>query len=176
MELLLIVDVQNGFINKHSRHVVKPLAAMAASGRFELIALSRFINTPESPISRQLDWYAMYSGREVEIVDELRDLEGMVFDKSVYSVVSPEFLQFVADRDVDTVYIAGIDTDACVLKSALDIFEAGLRTRVMEDLCASSDGRSYHECALSILRRNIGSSSVINSDSILPDQGEWRVA
>jgi nicotinamidase-related amidase len=52
--------------------------------------------------------------------------------------------------------IVGIDTDMCVLKVAMDVFDLGIEPVVLVDCCASTAGLQAHLAGLAILSRNIG--------------------
>ena len=52
--------------------------------------------------------------------------------------------------------MVGIDTDMCVLKCAMDLFDLGLEPVVWADCCASTAGLQAHLAGLAILGRNIG--------------------
>lgn len=52
--------------------------------------------------------------------------------------------------------MAGIDTDCCVMKTALDLFEIGIKPIVLSHYCASTGGNNIHLAALDMLKRNIG--------------------
>jgi hypothetical protein len=49
-----------------------------------------------------------------------------------------------------------MDTDMCVLKIAMDLFDADVEPVVLVDCCASTAGLQAHLAGLSILSRNIG--------------------
>lgn len=57
--------------------------------------------------------------------------------------------------------LAGVDTDACVLKVALDLFDMGWRPRILIDACASGNGADYHDRAIEIFTRQLGRKAVI---------------
>ena len=48
--MLLAVDVQNGFVNEHTRHLIEVVNGLIAafSGRREPLAFTRFVNLPGS--------------------------------------------------------------------------------------------------------------------------------
>ena len=52
--------------------------------------------------------------------------------------------------------VVGIDTDMCVLKVALDLFDLGIEPVILVDCCASTAGLQAHLAGLSILSRNLG--------------------
>ena len=80
--------------------------------------------------------------------------------------------------DVDLLKEAGIEqadlcsigTDGCVLKTAVDLFEAGIRPLVLADFCASHGGPACHEAGLLLLRRFIGARQVVEAD-VAPETG-----
>ena len=59
------------------------------------------------------------------------------------------------------IYLCGIDTECCVLKTAFDLFENEYDVYVLQDYCACSKGIERHNNALQILRRNIGYDKII---------------
>lgn len=65
----------------------------------------------------------------------------------------------------DVVDLRGIDTDACVMASALSLFEYGKVPRVLVDYCGSIAGLEYHNMALRILERNIGKDQLIRESN-----------
>ena len=62
---------------------------------------------------------------------------------------------------VERVHLCGIATDNCVLKSAVDLFEAGLEPLVLAADCASHGGPECHAAGLLLLARFIGAERVI---------------
>jgi len=164
---LLVVDVQNGFINSNTTHIPIAIRNLIESHHFDKMVFTRFVNNARSPFAMQLGWHRMYQKPEIELVDTLKGYAKHVFDKDTYSAITESVASFLRDQKADSIFIVGLETDACVLKSAFDSFDRGFETKVLSDLCASTLGAEYHECALKILRRNIGSSSVIISDELL---------
>lgn len=70
-------------------------------------------------------------------------------------------MDFLMKNDVKEVYIAGIDTDCCVLKTAIDIFERNIRPIVLIDYCASNGGDESHRSAIRVLERTIGKKQIV---------------
>jgi nicotinamidase-related amidase len=165
-ELLLVVDVQNGFINRHSEHVVEPIARLVkdwqATQRGPVI-YSRFINLDNSPWEKLMSWdklkrepgTALHPGLPTEGTD--------IFKKGTYSAWSKEVQQICDGGDIRRVILCGIDTDQCVMETAIDIFEANLVPVVVKDLCASSAGEEFHQAGLKLINRLIGEKQVVES-------------
>ena len=85
----------------------------------------------------------------------------MCYEKSIYSALTPGLLAAARDQPDLAVHLCGIATDNCVLKTAADLFEAGILPVVHADWCASHGGADFHQTGLAILRRLIGDAQVV---------------
>ena len=158
--VLMIVDVQQGFITPDTAAIPARVEALQAD--FEHVYVTRFENPPGSPYRRLLDWKAFTPGTaDTELAFTPRP-GARVLTKSVYSAVDGELLDELAFLSAGTVHLCGIATDNCVLKTAADLFEAGLRPVVLTDACASHGGAEAHDAGLAVLRRLIGAAQVLD--------------
>lgn len=156
---LLIVDVQVGFINDATQHILPKLDALQK--QYEHIYATRFINAVGSPYRRLLDWHRFYASSD-DVPLAFDPVDGVtVIDKQVYTCVTPAFLQDLRGKGIEEVAICGIDTDACVSACAIDLFENGFRPILLSDACASHAGAEYHKAALRILARLIGNDQIV---------------
>lgn len=160
MRLLLIVDCQNGFVSDCTRHVLDRIVQLLKGNLYNHVAFTRFLNYPDSPWIRNLQWHRLMDGNETALAPELSTWAEVVFNKNTYTAVNDSFLQFLKDRQINQVDIAGIDTDCCVLKTAVDLFEAGVKPRVLAHYCASNGGEVSHQAALTVLSRLIGARAI----------------
>ena len=64
------------------------------------------------------------------------------------------------------VVIRGLDTESCVLKTAVNAFELGYTPLVVEDLCASHAGREAHEAGIFVASRFIGKKQIIRTGQL----------
>ena len=156
--LLLVVDVQNGFVNEHTEHVLAPVNALIAVFRRRRapIALTQFVNTPGSGYTRWLGWTRFMQAPENAIHEGVDAGDAPVFVKHGYTAFTDEFTRFVDEHSIDRLVLCGIATDGCVLKSAVDAFERGIEPVVVRDACASHAGPAVHEAGLLLLGRFIG--------------------
>jgi nicotinamidase-related amidase len=147
--MLLVVDVQNGFVNEHTRHIIDVVNALigAFSGRGEQVAFTRFVNIPGSGHERWMGWTRFM--HEPENALDAAVVTG-------YTAFTPEFEEHVRRERIQRLVLCGIATDGCVLKSAVDAFERGIEPVVVTDACASHAGREIHEAGLLLLARFIG--------------------
>ena len=79
----------------------------------------------------------------------------------VYNAYNNELKLYINTNNIKTIYLCGIDTDACVLKTALDLFENNFDVKVIEDCSMSHSGIEYHISAINMLRKLIGNQNVI---------------
>ena len=159
--LLLIVDVQNGFVSEVTASVVPKLVDLLSKKKFENVAFTKYCNFNSSPFEKYLNWFRLKTDEEQSLVSELMPLATVVFEKTVYTAINDDMKEYLKNNCIDTVYIAGIDTDCCVLTSAVDLFQMGIRPIVLADYCASNGGPESHNAALRVLHRLIGESQIV---------------
>ena len=100
--------------------------------------------------------YACHAGTwGSEFVDPIRHLAGddgaRVVEKHTYDAFfETELRGFLRFRQIDTVYLAGIETNICVLCTALSSLTNGFATVVLED-CVGTSSPDLHVPALRII-------------------------
>lgn len=67
-----------------------------------------------------------------------------------------QLTDYLRQQRIEQISIVGIDTDMCVLKIAMDLFDIGIEPIVFTDCCASTAGLQAHLAGLAVLSRNIG--------------------
>lgn len=164
---LLVVDVQNGFINDNTKHIPDKIINLIQEYTFNYRAFTRFQNVDESPYEIILGWGKMYDEPETAIVSVLQSYANEVFIKHIYSGLSKELQENLALNKVEELVVVGLESDACILKTAYDAFEAGLNVSIISDLCASMRGDSTHENAIALISRNLGSHSVLTMKAFI---------
>ena len=169
---IVIVDVQNGFITPASAHIPDRINQLLGKVDFRHRVFTRFHNPPGSQYEKLLHWTRFRTPPETEIVTELQGKPTLIIDKNIYSSLTKRFLDFLRTENIEEIYVAGIDTDICVLKTAVDLFEAGYRPIVLADCCMSHAGITVHKAALEILPRFIGRKQIVHDSAAhfgLPD-------
>jgi nicotinamidase-related amidase len=155
---LLIVDVQAGFINEPTKHI--PALVAQAQAKYDVVVVTRFYN-PEGSLFRKLIKWENFSpgSSEIELAFAPRK-DAIIIEKSIYTCVNDQFIQWLKSRNISEVHICGIDTDICVAKCAVDLFEHEIEPVVLGNLCASHAGGAAHLGALATIARFIGSGQV----------------
>lgn len=171
--VLAVIDVQNGFVNEESRHVVPVIADLVsrwqAHGGDTLF--TRYLNYSGSPWERLINYTEMHGEPGTSLVDELRPYSARatcVVDKTIYSLFSDSGADIVREHGWTDVYLCGIDTECCVLKTAVDAFERNLTPWVLTDACASHSGPKSHEAGLLVTSELIGPGQMIATRAVPP--------
>lgn len=160
-QALLIVDVQRGFINDATRHVVPIVERLQQD--YDHVYATRFLNRAGSPYRRFMDWN-QFGEDSADVALAFRPArDTVVIDKPIYTCVDASFLRDLREKGIDEVSVCGIDTDVCVSICAVGLFENGMRPVVLAKACASHAGVEYHEMALKIMRRLIGSRQIMET-------------
>lgn len=168
---LIVVDVQNGFVTEHSAHVVPVIVELVKrwqkAGRD--VVFTRYINHEGSIFERVMGWSKLQESPEIDIVPELQPLAShalAVIDKRIYTMFTDEGEQLAKDRGWTEAYVCGIDTEVCVLKTAVDAFERDIVPRLVVDASASHSGSEAHEAGLLVAQKMIGRRQLIRSTDL----------
>ena len=87
----------------------------------------------------------------VNVIEELRPWERGIVDKLGYSALGNlEFRRQVTQAEGRCLILSGVETDVCVLSTAMEAMDLGLRVILPLDAIASSSARC-HELALQII-------------------------
>ena len=175
---LVIVDPQRGFFDPAVPDDLEGRLERLLSCRpFRAVIATRFVSEPNGPFDRFADWGGLH-GTEQDICAGVRPwLDAIVPKKGFSGATGPVLLvlrKLNSGHMPQAVFLAGTDTEACVLATAMAFFEKGVRPIALADYWASSGGRSVHEAGLLCLERAIGPRNVMRGD---PDQltGQWSV-
>ena len=161
---LLIVDLQKGFISPNTLKVVPRIKGLLEENLFDLTVFTKFANKENSPFRRILNWDKIKSLEDQELISEVKSFASKVINKTIYSGVNNELLAVLRENKIEAVFIAGIDTDCCVLKTAVDLFEHNIMPFVLLHYSASNGGTKSHNAAITVLKRFIGADKLIKGE------------
>lgn len=77
------------------------------------------------------------------------------------TAVNDELKNYIKENGISEIYLCGFDTDACVQKTALDLFEQNYDVYVLKDYCMSHAGKATHDFCINNLTRLIGKNRII---------------
>jgi nicotinamidase-related amidase len=157
---LLIIDVQRAFLNEHTQHIASLIRQHleAHSHEYNLIAFTVFQNREDSLFHTWHGYKGCMGSPDTDIAGELAEFATPenVFSKAGFSALSSlELLDILRTQRIGSVSLAGLDTDACILATAMDAMDHNIRPRVLLHLCASSAGPEGHRQGLEILGRSV---------------------
>lgn len=159
---LVIVDVQKGFINEHTSHVVPLVESAQEDSLYSLICATQFVNSPSSPYVRWMSWarFQPENAYDIDLAFNLKK-DAHTFQKQTYYAPS-ELFDVFDEKEIRKVHICGIDTNMCVFATAIQLFDGGVfEPFVLTNLCASHSGEHYHKEGVKMLEKAIGNNHLI---------------
>ena len=84
-----------------------------------------------------------------------------ILDKTTYTALNNKMREYIEEKQIDTIYLCGIDAECCILVTALNMFENGYDVRVLGDYVYCMHGEKAKKNAIEILERNIGKQNII---------------
>ena len=166
---LLVIDVQNGFVNERTRSALPWASKLIEHWQAKSwpVVFTRFHNPEGSGYERWLAWTALRADDETALHDVVARYADTVVDKTTYTAFTSEGSKALGVHSGDTLVICGIDTEGCVLKTALDAFERDVRPVVAIDACATDGGSQAQQAARLVLERAVGPGQVLATAEVL---------
>lgn len=163
--ILILVDMQNGFTrHDQTKQLVERIASLLHLRVFDHVITTRFMNYDHSIYEKLFAWHGVKTQEEQKLCRDFDQYSDFVVEKTVYSCVNPHFLQRLCQLNdgvyPQKVYVAGVDTDCCVLKIATDLFEHNICPIVLSHYCASNGGIASHEAGILCMKRLIGEKQI----------------
>lgn len=141
-DVLLVVDLQQEFKDKDGGYDELLHYVRCAGPKYDAIIGTICLNTPDNNFVRYGNWTdCMGSFLGLEYTPDL------IIVKHGYGLDDYNIL----DKN-NHYYIMGMNTDACVLKVALDLFDRGYEFTVLGDYCASNGGLGHHIRGISLMQ------------------------
>lgn len=167
--ILVVVDMQVGFLNEHSLPVIPSVLRLfdECNRRSLPIIFTKFINRSMSAFELFLNWTQVRYTPEIELYSAFVGLGDSLVEKSNYTAFTDEFKKLTLQANCRTLLISGISTESCVLKTALDAFELGIRPVIVSDACASDQGTHVHLQALELMKILIGRNQIMTIDELV---------
>lgn len=164
--VLLVIDYQRVFRTKNTEGTVGSIENLVKKVKWDGIIQTLWFNSQEegSLYRKNLDYTeGSPSSRDAGLVK--RFFGSKMFPR--YDKYSCFDENISRELPADTVvYIAGWETDACVLGTCFDLFDHRVDFRVVTD-CVASDNVEAHEAALTIIKRNFGEVALVTSKEVM---------
>ena len=163
---LIIIDMQNGFMNENTKHLVPKIVDFVKEQSFDLVIGTRYINSNYTACHIYEGWDGCWEGNEsAELVPEIKGLCDEVVDKHEYSCWGSPIKYLLGKYGIEKLVFCGVNTGCCVLASVFDAYDELWDITVVKDLCGSTSGDSSHKAGIQILRECITESRVTTTQS-----------
>jgi nicotinamidase-related amidase len=164
--VLIVVDMQCGFVRPASSHIVDTVVDVVSRWQENGgdTVFTKYVNDPAMPFERLLHWTRLRESPEIDIVPALQPYAAnatAVLEKRIYTMFTDEGETLVHRHGWTDLFICGIATESCVLKSAVDAFERNLTPWILEDACGSHAGPVAHDAGILVASRFIGRDQII---------------
>lgn len=156
---LLIIDVQRGFINEHTKEI--PSLVEQEQANYDLVWAARLEYADDSPfisIRKQSGFTDTDNPEELAFTPS-PNVKTII--KHGYSAVTGELIDDLRTNSITQLDLMGVDTDQCVLATALALFDMGVTPKIIVDRCASTGGLSAHDAGVIVMRRALGNQNMI---------------
>lgn len=135
MKTLMVVDLQNGFMNRDCYIELKDkISALIKNVQYDKIIFTKFVNKPGSMYEKHLNWRRLQSAEEQEIAIKI-DKDFEIFEKHGYGLEAEDLAKVKKWGVVD---VCGLQTDACVYAIALQLFDNGIFPNILMNYVATN--------------------------------------
>lgn len=166
-KILLLVDVQNGFVkNAYAEETLERIEDLLERKLFDVIIASKYWNVKGSYLSRFMGWNELCTPEEQALRPEIEAYPQHIIEKDGYSSMTEEMVTLLKEisegKLPEYVFVLGFDTECCVAMTAADMFEMGIRPLVLTRYSGSHDGEHYHRAGLLSMDHLIGPDFLID--------------
>ena len=154
--VLLMIDMQKGFIQKPTEKAVQFVEQLLQKERFDLIIQSRWENYMGSRYEEDLGYQAVGNSSETEMC--FPNHTDHVITRTCYSCWGEKFKRLL--REDDEIFVVGVETDACVMATLFSLWDNNFRFKVYEK-GTGTNRRGLQGPAIEMIKRQFGKECVI---------------
>ena len=164
-KFLLVIDAQEGFLSDPVTDCPRfRIRDLLERKYFDCVISSVYQNRENSNISRLMGWNKLLTQQEQKVDDIVAKYTNHFLYKNTYSAYSEDLVALLRQENngqlPESVFIVGFDTDCCVLMTAVDLFESGIRPIVLTQYCGVSGGQKAQFAGIRVLKSLIGSNNI----------------
>ncbi|APC94666.1 isochorismatase family protein [Francisella tularensis] len=164
-KLLIVIDMQNGFDCPQARKVVEKFNK--SSELFDSICFMMFENKENSLFEKQLKWFGFQNEDDKALIDDIQVPQKANFVwHSTYTVYNQKLKELLQKIKPTELYLCGLFSDVCLLKTVMDMFDDGIVPYVIKDLSASPHGDGVNDVAFATMKMVIGADRIISTKEI----------
>ncbi len=167
---LVVIDLQHVFGDVASpwgaprfAEIVTPIERLVAA--FDpAVTFTRFV-APEQPSGAWIEYYRQWPFALQPPDDPMYDLVAPFADRPALTATTFGKWDELARSVGDSIVVAGVSTDCCVISTVLAAADAGVRVRVVADACAGASDET-HAQALAVMALYAPLVEVVTSDAV----------
>jgi len=159
--MLLIIDMQEAFRTKESEQILPNILKLKKKFAPKVV-FSKFVNKKGSLFEKQLNWTLFQKKEEQKLFSELQSPNSIELEHNGYTVLNSKLKKYIKENEIEKIYLAGVYTDVCIIKTAMDLFDAGIETFVIKNACASLHWKQNHSLAIDSLKHILWKEHIIN--------------
>ncbi|WP_150468392.1 isochorismatase family protein [Francisella sp. SYW-9] len=165
-KLLIIVDMQKGFDDINPNNMVKTFNNISET--FDDICFAMFENQQGSLFETKLKWRNFQNEEDRSLINGIDVPERAKFIwHSTYTVYTKELKQLILKLNNPDIYIAGLFSNVCLIKLAMDMFDDGIVPYIIKDLSRSNSIDGVHNVAFATMKMAIGPDRIITTKEII---------
>ena len=158
---LIVIDVQKFFLDNKTRKIVGKIRNYLEKNtkKYSLIYFTVFKNDHNSPLWKISGWKECTASPDTDICGDIKRFTNSdnLFYKNMLSAFKvPQIRDGLKKNGISDVDLCGFDTDCCVLATAYDLFDDGMKPTLLENLTWSTSKENLHKPAIQMFKRNIG--------------------
>lgn len=155
-KVLLIIDLQAGFVAKGMDKVVKYVQSLVQSKGWDVIIQTRWENYMGSQYEERLGYNAVGNSKETKMV--LDNVTDHIITRTCYTCWGEKLERLI--RKDDEIHVVGLETDACVMATLFSLWDNGYHFKVHSSGVATPD-KALQAAALKMIVRQFGKDSLI---------------
>ncbi len=172
--IVLVIDPQMGWLNQYTEPAMKRLQLFLSDNIIlKKTIITTFSNTQKSNFRKLMSEWKGFTGEDdIKIIPGFEFSGVPVYKRRTYGL--PErFWKELKRTNVNNLLITGVETDASIIKTAMDSFDRGISAWIAEDLVASTYGRRGQTAGISVARKVLGRDHVLETPDML--QEDWFI-
>ncbi|HMG15078.1 MAG TPA: isochorismatase family cysteine hydrolase [Saprospiraceae bacterium] len=158
---ILVVDVVEKSINDNSKPIIKNILQLLSTLKYEAYIIAEYTDKVNSMHAMKKNkWLTQFKKLETE-EETIEAIKTKIAAKKPYNIVKTTrsvfgntnaLASYLKKKDIRELHIVGLETHDCILATALDAFDFGFITLVIEEACGAKM-KQLHESGLSILQK-----------------------
>ena len=112
MNNILLIDIQNGFIDESHFDMIKNLNKYLKGIQFDNVIYTRFVTNHKEKTYKNIEWFGLYDKTERKLA--VRKLQqGKVFDKKCHGL-TPSILKYILENQIKEINVCGINNEGSI--------------------------------------------------------------